>query len=852
MIGIVDVEVQALNPSMPLYPMRAFVSSPSSIRVRNVPKRIGKWCIENVSFVVAYPDGSIKSADCVLVGGVWTGTIEGTQTSGTSKKGYTIFASGTDENGNNVTGYILGKGDVEILEADGTLSPDAPSYYVHIYDEEPETPKEGDMWPTQDGFRIWQDGTAKAFGITASDMQTYVASAISGKLNRSEYHGDYIIDSNNNRINANLSTTQTVLIDAWQVSTIYGFSCVLSTHNTYTFASYYPSNPQENDMAVELHLFEGSSWESDHIYDFAINCLYWRNGAWEFDSGGTQGLLPDGDTHFDDGLWTANYSPVIPQLQSGRIATEQYVQNANTEKQDKLNDAQITALNMDANDVYTKFAFSSVDIKDFVSNQTLTKTDCVNAGAWDSVDGYWIKQPIGIITGKNVTTLDTNVFNGLEYLMSFDGQNVQTLNAQAFYDCLHLTQVSLPNLKTIGRSAFNGCTAIQTLTLPASVSIIGKYAFQNTTMNVHFEGKTLAEVQAMANYPWGLDASHITADKDATQGWVNNNFSKVTIGNVLSSGTDIGTLTIDGVSTTLKAPAGGGGSGYTVTINNHSIEGPGGAGIINIGGFRIKAGNNGLIPNEHETDIHQLIFHNQEYVEVPVTSMSNGVYINGTQTHNKFFTLTGNSTVDMYYELCIVGGTLVSLADGTTKPIEDITYDDNLLVWNFDEGRLDCAKPTWVKRADYVFYYWNTQLKSGKTINTCGKFGHRLFDMSANTWTYASDIDGKTVYTLDGADEVVSSTRMDGKVNFYNIITKTHINLFGNGILLGCSLENHLYPVKDMKFIKDNRALRPYSEFAEDVPEWWYTDCRYAESNANKDYLVKYCKDRLPIMKDKS
>ena len=55
-----------------------------------------------------------------------------------------------------------------------------------------------------------------------------------------------------------------------------------------------------------------------------------------------------------------------------------------------------------------------------------------------------------------------------------------------------------------------------------------------------------------------------------------------------------------------------------------------------------------------------------------------------------------------------------------------------------------------------------------------------------------------------------------------------------------------------MKFIKDNRALRAYSEFEGEVPEWWYIDCRYAESNANKDYLVKYCKDRLPIMKDKS
>lgn len=48
MIGIVDVSVQAANPNMPLNPFRAFVNSPSSLRIRNVPKRIGDWNISSV------------------------------------------------------------------------------------------------------------------------------------------------------------------------------------------------------------------------------------------------------------------------------------------------------------------------------------------------------------------------------------------------------------------------------------------------------------------------------------------------------------------------------------------------------------------------------------------------------------------------------------------------------------------------------------------------------------------------------------------------------------------------------------------------------------------------------------
>lgn len=176
MIGTVDVAVQALNPSMPLYPMRAFVSSPTSIRVRNVPKRIGKWAIESVQFVAAYPDGSIKTAQCVLTGGVWVGTIEGTSTSGTSTNGYTIFASGTDENGEPVTGYILGKGDIEILNADGTLNPDAPSYYVHLLSAQADVPKEGDLYPTLSGYMIWQNGQANQLGTPFEEITAYVES----------------------------------------------------------------------------------------------------------------------------------------------------------------------------------------------------------------------------------------------------------------------------------------------------------------------------------------------------------------------------------------------------------------------------------------------------------------------------------------------------------------------------------------------------------------------------------------------------------------------------------------------------------------------------------------------------
>ena len=176
MIGCVDVAIQAQSPNMPLFPMRAFVNSPSSVRLRNVPKKIGKWNLTNVYFVAAYPDGSIKTASCELVGGVWVGTVEGSTLPGTSENGYSVVADGIDEHGNPVVGYVLGKGLIEILDAEGSIKPGETISYVHLLSAEPSAPKDGDLYPTDDDqYVIWQDGEAHSLGgMTSAEVSAFV------------------------------------------------------------------------------------------------------------------------------------------------------------------------------------------------------------------------------------------------------------------------------------------------------------------------------------------------------------------------------------------------------------------------------------------------------------------------------------------------------------------------------------------------------------------------------------------------------------------------------------------------------------------------------------------------------
>ena len=172
MITTQEVKVQVQNPSMPLNPFTAFKGSPSSIRVLEVPKKIGLWNITSVQIQVTYPDSHIVSKDCVRTGNVWVGTLEGTSSVGQVCKGYQITASGVDEDGNEVSGYVLGAGDVVIIELDGSIYPSESADIVKIFDEQPANPKKGDIYLDGNSLMVY-DGNAWT-KINGEDLSGFV------------------------------------------------------------------------------------------------------------------------------------------------------------------------------------------------------------------------------------------------------------------------------------------------------------------------------------------------------------------------------------------------------------------------------------------------------------------------------------------------------------------------------------------------------------------------------------------------------------------------------------------------------------------------------------------------------
>ena len=103
-----------------------------------------------------------------------------------------------------------------------------------------------------------------------------------------------------------------------------------------------------------------------------------------------------------------------------------------------------------------------------------------------------------------------------------------------------------------------------------------------------------------------------------------------------------------------------------------------------------------------------------------------------------------------------------------------------------------------------------------------GKFTYPMTDeTSIGTSTFNSE--GKII-------KLVSKEVVFEEVNYYNIMTEKNINLFANDILTS-SRFNNMYPIENMKFVKnDDKKLITRDEL-KNVSDKYYYGLRLSEQN---------------------
>ena len=162
--------------------------------------------------------------------------------------------------------------------------------------------------------------------------------------------------------------------------------------------------------------------------------------------------------------------------------------------------------------------------------------------------------------------------------------------------------------------------------------------------------------------------------------------------------------------------------------------------------------------------------------------------------------------------VCLVEGTPILLANGKTKNIEDINYDDLLLVFDHTTGKTTKVYPIWLEKKQINKQYTKVTLED----NTVIKFAknHTIYNADKNM--YASVLDreelnvGDHVYKLKNNKllkvKVKKIETINEKVYSYNIVSTVHYNVFANGILTSdatASISN-IYGFNDDATYSDN------------------------------------------------
>ena len=218
------------------------------------------------------------------------------------------------------------------------------------------------------------------------------------------------------------------------------------------------------------------------------------------------------------------------------------------------------------------------------------------------------------------------------------------------------------------------------------------------------------------------------------------------------------------------------------------------------------------------------------------------------------FTVTCTDGSCTFAVSCILKGTDILLSDGTTKKIEDLTYDDMLKVWDFDEGQLGSAKVCWLIRSGLKnSHYYQLTFDNGTVLKTTGiNSNHRIFSVDQNKFTNVCDAKvGDKVFSIDGTLTITDVKYVEEECEYYNVMTAGKINCFANGILTSDRYGN-LYPIVDMKYVKNGRSIRPYSEYeTAGIDRYWYDNLRLGENtetvDKSKEYVWKCIGQMLPI-----
>ena len=141
---------------------------------------------------------------------------------------------------------------------------------------------------------------------------------------------------------------------------------------------------------------------------------------------------------------------------------------------------------------------------------------------------------------------------------------------------------------------------------------------------------------------------------------------------------------------------------------------------------------------------------------------------------------------------CIAAGTLITLADGTQKKVEDIVETDILLVFDHETGRYVESAITFIERDGWAYYnVINLEFSDGTKTRLI--YEHGLFDLTLNKYVYIDEFNYQSFvghkFAMMGengnAYETVTLEKAyvtNEYTGCFSLVTMYHLNYFIDGL----------------------------------------------------------------------
>lgn len=432
---------------------------------------------------------------------------------------------------------------------------------------------------------------------------------------------------------------------------------------------------------------------------------------------------------------------------------------------------------------------------------------------------------------------------------------VTAIASGVFQNKTTLAEIYIPNsLKTIGANAFNGCTSLTVLDLgSANITSIGT---GNLTSDMEIYTKSETTLQTIR----GLNANTISVDLDfiierydtGTNGQPGNSPSNhftytLTIGGKSYVYDYDYYLSMNGVlnSTLVILPQTSGNLEVTLTTSlTANAEYSAGIKGIQEQISLSKKETNGSYTQVFGSSTDETAFN-----EYDTSSVSSSYPKTGTST-----VATGSTLrLRIYYTImeqaqCFTENTLVTLADGSTKKIKDVGYDDLLMTYDFDRGEFSVSYPAWIATPGEYGCYYLMEFDDGSELEIV--LSHRLFNITNMDYNKSIDADftsiGKTFLKqvmVNGQPKLTTVkctniTKIEKTVTYYNMVTSQHLNFFSNGFIGATGIAN-MYTfdkVDDQTYVHNQQQL----EFTKSGTTDDATGTMFSYDRFNKDIIPYY------------